>query len=246
VEIHLIWSARLDMFGAYRHPARPRVIRDEAKVGDSFVAVFATNLTAKPGVHAELRPLEPWQAPEFAAHMDRAREHIRPWVGPSFVTTDVDGARATLQKYADTTARDGNRIFGIWDSLVEPVETTPVESPLVELVETTPTLVGGVMFAEFSAAAGTCEIGCWLEPAAEGRGLITAACRMLLSYAFEERGLHRAEWRCRADNARSSAVAERLGMTLEGTLREAWLANGVFHDKQVWSVLAREWGSTAP
>jgi RimJ/RimL family protein N-acetyltransferase len=58
---------------------------------------------------------------------------------------------------------------------------------------------------------------------------------------FEERGLHRAEWRCRADNARSSAVAERLGMTLEGVLREAWLANGVFHDKQVWSILADEW-----
>src|SRR4051794_16639620 len=31
---------------------------------------------------ASLRPLEPHQAEEFAAHMDRAREHIRPWVGP--------------------------------------------------------------------------------------------------------------------------------------------------------------------
>src|ERR1700749_1487756 len=94
---------------------------------------------------ATLRPLEPWRAEEFAAHMDRAREHIRPWVGPSFVTTDVDGARATLQRYADATARDGNRIFGIW-----------ANSP-VELVETSPraTLVGGVMFVEFSAAAGT-------------------------------------------------------------------------------------------
>jgi ribosomal-protein-serine acetyltransferase len=207
--------------------------------------VFATNLTAKPGVHATLRPLEPWQAPEFAAHMDRAREHIRPWVGPSFVTDTVDAAHATLQRYADTTARDGNRMFGIWDSLVEPVETTPVET---ELVETTPapTLVGGVMFVEFSAAAGTCEIGCWLEPAAEGRGLITAACRMLLAYAFEERGLHRAEWRCRADNARSSAVAERLGMTLEGVLRKAWLSGGVFHDKQVWSVLSSEFAARPP
>ena len=206
---------------------------------DSFVIVFATTLTTTPGSTAELRPLEPHQAGEFAAHMDRAREHIRPWVGPSFVTDDVDGARATLQKYADAAARDGNRIFGIWldeplvvepPSVVEPVETTP-----------TPTLVGGVMFVEFSAAAGTCEIGCWLEPAAEGRGLITSACRMLLSYAFEERGLHRAEWRCRADNARSSAVAARLGMTLEGVLREAWKVGDTFYDKQVWSVLTTEW-----
>jgi RimJ/RimL family protein N-acetyltransferase len=189
--------------------------------------VFTAQLTPD----TELRPLEPWQAEEFAAHMDRAREHIRPWVGPSFVTTDVDGARATLQRYADATARDGNRIFGIWlkTSPVEPVETSP-----------TWTLVGGVMFVEFSAAAGTCEIGCWLEPSAEGHGLITAACRMLLTYAFEERNLHRAEWRCRADNVRSSAVAERLGMTLEGVLREAWKVGDTFYDKQVWSVLTGE------
>jgi RimJ/RimL family protein N-acetyltransferase len=195
--------------------------------------VFTAQLTPD----AELRPLEPWQAEEFAAHMDRAREHIRPWVGPSFVTDDVDGARATLQRYADATARDGNRIFGIW-------QTSPVgQHAAGARVETSPTktLVGGVMFVEFSAAAGTCEIGCWLEPSAEGHGLITAACRMLLAYAFEERNLHRAEWRCRADNVRSSAVAERLGMTLEGVLREAWLSGGVFHDKQVWAVLTGEW-----
>jgi ribosomal-protein-serine acetyltransferase len=196
--------------------------------------MFEAQLTGIRGT-ATLRPLEPHQAEEFAAHMDRAREHIRPWVGPSFVTTDVDGARATLLKYADGTARDGIRIFGIWaDEVVEPVETTH-PSPA--------TLVGGVMFVEFSVAAGTCEIGCWLEPAAEGRGLITAACRMLLTYAFEERGLHRAEWRCRADNERSSAVAARLGMTLEGVLREAWKVGDTFYDKQVWSVLTGEFGS---
>jgi RimJ/RimL family protein N-acetyltransferase len=99
------------------------------------------------------------------------------------------------------------------------------------------------MFVEFSAAAGTCEIGCWLEPAAEGRGLITAACRMLLTYAFTERGLHRPEWHCRADNAGSSAVAARLGMTLEGVLREAWSCGRVFHDKQAWAVLTEEWNA---
>lgn len=168
---------------------------------------------------AELRPLEVWQAAEFAEHMDRAREHIRPWVGPTFVSTDVVGARATLARYAENTARDGARIFGIWDDGV---------------------LVGGVMFVEFAVASGTCEIGCWLEPEAEGRGLITAACRVLLDWAFDARGLHRAEWRCRADNVRSVAVAERLGMTFEGTLREAWKVGEEFHDKQVWSLLRTE------
>jgi ribosomal-protein-serine acetyltransferase len=168
---------------------------------------------------SELRPLEVWHAEEFAAHLDRARDHIRPWVGPSFVTDTLDGATATLRRYADAAAADGARLYGIWSSDV---------------------LVGGVMFVAFSTAAGVCEVGCWLEPAAEGRGLVTAATLALVDWAFEVRNLHRAEWRCRADNDRSAAVARRLGMTLEGTLRGAWLHGGVFHDEQVWAVLRDE------
>ena len=168
---------------------------------------------------AQLRPLESWQAEEFAAHLDRAREHIHPWVGPSFVTDTVAAAQGTLSRYAEATARDGARIYGIWDDGV---------------------LVGGVMFVEFSVASGSCELGCWLEPSAEGRGLITLACRAVLEWAFVTRGIHRAEWQCRADNSRSSEVAKRLGMTFEGTLREAWKVGETFHDKQVWSLLSTD------
>ena len=177
-------------------------------------------LTTTISPDAELRSLEPWQAGEFAQHMERALEHIRPWVGSSFISDDVAGARTTLTRYTESAANDCDRIFGIWSR---------------------GQLVGGVMFVEFNAAAGTCEIGCWLEPGAEGRGYITTACHELLRWAFEVRGRHRAEWRCRVDNTRSSAVAARLGMTLEGVLREAWLNSGNFHDMQVWSLLADEW-----
>ncbi len=172
------------------------------------------------GDSAELFPLEVWHAEQFATHLDRAREHIRPWVGPAFVTDTVDGAQATLARYAEKAAADGARLFGI---------------------RLDGRLVGGVMFVDFSASSGVCEVGCWLEPAGEGRGLVTAGVRVLLDWAFVDRGLHRAEWRCRVDNTRSAAVAERLGMTLEGVLRGAWLNGGVHHDKQVWAVLAADW-----
>jgi RimJ/RimL family protein N-acetyltransferase len=172
--------------------------------------------------NAELRPLEGWHAEEFAANLDRCREHIRPWVGAAFVTDDVEGARATLVRYAERQAHDGARLYGIWlDG----------------------SLVGGVMFVEFDAAFGECEIGCWVEPAAEGHGLVTEACGILLDWAFTSRGLHRAEWHCRADNARSSAVAKRLGMTMEGVRREAWPYEGIRYDKQVWAILAPVWRS---
>ncbi|MFJ8793525.1 GNAT family N-acetyltransferase [Streptomyces sp. NPDC102462] len=173
---------------------------------------------------ARLGPLEVRHAEEFAEHLDRAREHIRPWVGPSFVTDDLDGARATLRRYAERQAGDGARLCGIWRDGV---------------------LVGGVMFTDLDAAAGSCEIGCWLEPSAEGQGLVTRACGALLDWAFTVRGLHRAEWHCRADNDRSAAVAKRLGMTLEGVRREAWLYGGVRYDQQLWAILAPEWRALA-
>ncbi|WP_422934580.1 GNAT family N-acetyltransferase [Sinomonas sp. P47F7] len=169
---------------------------------------------------AELRPLEPWQGAEFADHLDRAREHIRPWVGPTFVTAGVEAATATLTRYATATAADGARIYGIWSG---------------------GTLVGGVMFVGFDAPRGVAELGCWLEPGAEGRGLVSEACRALVRWAFEIRGLHRIEWRCRATNARSGAVAQRLGMTLEGTLRQSWPMGDAFDDTQIWALLSAEW-----
>jgi len=169
---------------------------------------------------AVLAPLEVWHAEEFAAHMERAREHIRPWVGGSFVTDDLEGARGTLQRYAERAAADGARLYGIW---------------------TDGTLVGGVLFAAFDAGRRLAEAGCWLQPDAQGRGLITQACQVIIDWAFTVRDIHRVEWHCRAANGPSAAVARRLGMTLEGTLRESWQVGEGFDDTQVWAVLDREW-----
>ncbi|WP_328915885.1 MULTISPECIES: GNAT family N-acetyltransferase [unclassified Streptomyces] len=180
--------------------------------------MYAVPLSDSPS--AELRPLEPWQAAEFLAHIDRARPNTDPWIPWASRSTDLDSARATLQGYADKQAADAGRIYGIWlDG----------------------TLVGGVMFVHFDVAFGNCEIGVWTESAGEGRGLVTAAVRHLVEYALVERGLQRVEWLTSTRNARSRAVAERLGMTLDGVLRSYFPHNGVRHDKEVWSLLADEW-----
>ncbi|MET0414402.1 MAG: GNAT family protein [Actinoplanes sp.] len=172
------------------------------------------------GDGAELRPLEPWQAEEFLAHMDRARETVDPWIPWASNSTDLPSARKTLQRYADKQATDTGRLYGIWLDGV---------------------LVGGTMFVSFDVASGNCEVGCWLEPSAYGRGLITKAIRLLIDWAFRTRGLHRVEWHCRTDNVASSNVAKRVGMTLDGTLRAQFPWKGVRHDTEIWAVLAPDW-----
>ncbi len=63
---------------------------------------------------AELRPLEPWNAEECFTHIDRSREFIGRYIGLADAAADPDSARAFLQSYADKTAADGDRIYGIW------------------------------------------------------------------------------------------------------------------------------------
>ncbi|MFJ2060890.1 GNAT family N-acetyltransferase [Streptomyces sp. NPDC087908] len=169
---------------------------------------------------AELRPLEPSQAEEFLAHMDRGREFIGEHIVLPDVVTDSASARSFLHAYAEKAAHDTGRIYGIW---------------------TGGTLVGGVLFRTFDATHGTAEAGCWLEPSAAGKGLVTRACRVIIDWAVEERGIHRVEWHASAKNGPSIAVARRLGMTREGVLRENYPHRGVRADTEVWAVLAPEW-----
>ncbi|MER6784501.1 GNAT family N-acetyltransferase [Streptomyces sp. NPDC000658] len=169
---------------------------------------------------AELRPLEPWHAEEFLAHLERGREFINRYIPFGSKATDEAGAREVLQRYADMRAADTGSLHGLWlDGR----------------------LVGGVLFLNFDAEAGNCEVGCWLEPSGTGRGLITRAVRVLIDFAVEQRGIQRIEWVASAGNTPSLNVARRLGMTRDGVRRQAYPYRGVRHDLEVWSVLAQEW-----
>ncbi|ALO09299.1 Acetyltransferase [Streptomyces venezuelae] len=175
---------------------------------------------------AELRPLEPWQADEFLAHMDRGREFIGARNGLPDVVTDLESSRAFLRGYAEKVASDTGRIHGIWlgDG----------------------TLVGAVILRSLDTRSGRAEAGCWLEPAGAGRGLVTRAARALIDWAIEVRGIRRVEWVVASGNGPSIAVARRLGMTRDGILRESYAYRGELHDEEVWSVLASEWRSAKP
>jgi ribosomal-protein-serine acetyltransferase len=89
------------------------------------------------------------------------------------------------------------------------------------------------------------EIGYWLAEAAVGRGVMTRAVATMIDLAFTQHALHRVELMAATGNHRSRAVADRLGLTLEGVRREAEeLASG-FVDLAVYAVLVSEWPGAA-
>lgn len=172
------------------------------------------------GEGVELRPLLPDAAEEFAAHIDRGREFIGRYVGLADAVPDADAARRILETYEQKAAADTGRMWGIWADEV---------------------LVGGVLFRTMDFRMETAEAGCWLEPAAVGKGLVTRAVAAIIDWAVEVRGIHRVEWLASSQNAPSIAVAQRLGMTRDGVARESYLHRGVRYDMEIWSVLAPEW-----
>jgi ribosomal-protein-serine acetyltransferase len=103
------------------------------------------------------------------------------------------------------------------------------------------TLVGVIGHVGVNWANRSTSLGYWLSQDAQGRGIMTAACRAFTSHSFDAMKLNRVEIRCATENRRSRAIPERLRFTPEGTVRQAeWLYDH-FVDHVIYGMLASEW-----
>lgn len=85
------------------------------------------------------------------------------------------------------------------------------------------------------------EIGYWLLPEYQHRGIMTACVRLLCQWAIKDRGMNRIQIRCATGNKPSNAIPIRLGFQLEGTERDGELmASGEYVDINVYSALKKE------
>jgi RimJ/RimL family protein N-acetyltransferase len=74
--------------------------------------------------------------------------------------------------------------------------------------------------------------------------LNTEAKLLLLSFAFEQWGMHRVQLKTDARNERSQRAIERLGAVREGTLRRHIVCpDGHVRDTVMYSIVAAEWPS---
>jgi len=157
---------------------------------------------------------------ELYAVIDRNRTYLRewlPWVTPEYGLEEARGFVA--------------------DRLVEHER----RRALMCVVRYRGEIAGAIGLHTIDAVNRATSIGYWLDEAHRGRGIMTRACRAVVTAAFREYGLHRVEIRCATGNERSCAIPRRLGFVEDGILREAGFLRDRWVDLRVFSALEQEW-----
>ena len=85
------------------------------------------------------------------------------------------------------------------------------------------------------------DIGYELAPECWGRGYATEAAQAIVDFGFTKLSLHRISSWCIADNAASARVLEKVGLQLEGRLRENECFKGRWWDTLLYGLLESEW-----
>ncbi len=101
-------------------------------------------------------------------------------------------------------------------------------------------LLIGAMGLQFDWKNQSAELGYWIGKPYWNQGYATEAAQAVLEFAFGELGLNRVEARHMTKNPASGRVMQKIGMSYEGTLRQAIYRFGNFEDAALYGILRRE------
>jgi len=101
--------------------------------------------------------------------------------------------------------------------------------------------LGSVGFVRTIWPLRALEIGYWLSTRATGHGFMSEAVSAITHMGFDKLNAQRIYIRCKVDNVKSRAVAERCGFHFEGIIRSEILnPSGAFSDVAYYSMVGDE------
>jgi len=168
-----------------------------------------------------LRAFRAEDAPAYFEAMQASLEDLRAWI-PWVAPDTFEEVRELCKRY-EIEFMDGlNFRFGIWQGnrflgmTCFLLRGTPIDWRIGE-------------------------IGMWIRTDEAGRGLASKVLNEMIRWGIEDWGWVRLFWKCDTRNVGSMRVAEKCGMTLEGTLRSDCVSpTGERSDSRIYAVIATE------
>jgi ribosomal-protein-serine acetyltransferase len=151
---------------------------------------------------------------------DRSREHLRVWLPWVDDTTSIQDTLGFVSQAMTQYAKNNGFQAVIWED----------GSP-----------AGIIGLHGIDWANRYTIIGYWLGESFQGRGIMTRAVRGVTTFLYEHYGLNRVEIRAATGNAKSRAIPERLGYSLEGISRQCERLHDHYVDHAVYAMLRENW-----
>ena len=101
--------------------------------------------------------------------------------------------------------------------------------------------IGLFQMRETEPAFKVAEWGFALGSAFWGMGVFEEAAELVMTFAFEQLGVHRLEARAVVTNARGTHALKKLGAVQEGLLRRSFLKDGDYLDQALYAIVEDDW-----
>ncbi len=168
----------------------------------------------------ELRVPNERDADELFLNVDANRDYLREWLPWVDDVTSVEDEAAAIRRSAETREKGKGCFY---------------------LICLEGNIVGTLSLNSIDWDNRGFVVGYWISEESMGKGIVTKSCARLLDHCFDDLCLHRGALEVAVENNASIAIAERLGMRLEGITREReWLYDH-YVDASLYAITAPEW-----